>query len=243
MPPNGEGKLGLRFAVCMGTPLEEAALIQMLRFWMRTFCASMEIISWPAPEDAAPEILFWDLDSGRGRALPRMGPGSALFVCSSNPRNAISSYAHHPTGFLRKPVRLEDIKRELHRCIRLWWGNLDRIELPCGRAQVQLPLYDLIWAEGAKRGCVVHSAHEALAVREPLFILEERLPADTFLRCQRSFLVNLCHVCQIDSEGLHMSDGVVLPFGRGARGTVLEAYKSFHQYTQEGEADGDWVLP
>ena len=210
-------------AVYMSSPAEEADLVGKLALWKRLTCASMEVRVRPPLEGAAPAISFWDLD-GEGPAPPRAGEGSALFVCSADPGKAITSYALHPTGFLLKPIGLLPLRRAMERCVRLWWGDLVRTELHCGRRIVPLPLYDLIWAEGAKRGCVVHSSHQVLEARETLSMLEERLPEESFLRCQRSFLVNLSHVWRVDGEGVHLSDGTVLPMGRGVRGAVERAY-------------------
>ena len=94
----------------------------------------------------------------------------------------------------------------------------------------RLPLCDLVWAEGARRGCLIHSTRECLLNREPLSALAQRLPQRLFLRCQRSFLVNLNHIRGLDSQGLLMSDGAQVPLSRTNRKAVADAYQQFLQW-------------
>ena len=60
----------------------------------------------------------------------------------------------------------------------------------------------------------------------PLSALEELLPPGIFVRCQRSFLVNLCHAAQAAGGELILSDGTRLPLGRKVRDRVIEAYEA-----------------
>ena len=103
--------------------------------------------------------------------------------------------------------------------------SLERLEILSDRLRVRLPLCDLVWAEGARRGCLVHSSHECISNRESLSALEARLPGVLFFRCQRSFLINLTHVRHLDSQGLLMSDGTLIPMNRGSRKPISDAYR------------------
>ena len=148
------------------------------------------------------------------------GPAGLLL-----PHPGIDSYSLHPDGFLQKPVRQSALFTALRRCAKLWWDSLERLEILSDRLRVRLPLCDLIWAEGARRGCLVHSSQECIVNCETLSSLEARLPKGLFFRCQRSFLINLTHVRQLDSQGLLMSDGTLIPMNRGSRKPISEAYR------------------
>ena len=224
----------LRFLIHMNTPEETAALERMLRLWAGLTCANLETGPWE-PGAAAPAVLFWDLDT---QLSPPQLPddSSALLVCSSSSQAAIDSYSLHPDGFLHKPIRQEDLHAALRRCIKVWWDALDRLEILSDRLRVRLPLCDLVWAEGARRGCLVHSSHECISNRESLSALEARLPGALFFRCQRSFLVNLTHVQKLDSQGFHMSDGAVVPLSRNSRAAAVQAYQRLRRLMEEGSA-------
>ena len=214
----------MRFLIHMSTSEEAGSLARMLRLWTWSTCADMETELW-SPGTSGPAIVIWDLDAG----LPPPGmvssASTALLVCSSRPQAAIDSYSLHPDGFLQKPVRQSALFTALRRCARLWWDSLERLEILSDRLRVRLPLCDLVWAEGARRGCLVHSSQECIVNCETLSALEARLPSGLFFRCQRSFLVNLTHVRQLDSQGLLMSDGTLIPMNRGSRKPISEAYR------------------
>ena len=93
--------------------------------------------------------------------------------------------------------------------------------------------------ESTRRNSLVHSTQGPIATREALTALEGRLPRGLFLRCQRSFLVNLRHVRRLDSEGLCMSDGAVVPLSRSSRSEVAEAYRQFCLLWDGGKRDGE----
>lgn len=225
----------MRFLIHMSTSEEAGSLARMLRLWTWSTCADMETELW-SPGASGPAIVIWDLDAGLPPSGMVSSASTALLVCSSRPQAAIDSYSLHPDGFLQKPIQQKDLFAALRRCARLWWDSLERLEILSDRLRVRLPLCDLIWAEGARRGCLVHSSHECISNRESLSALEARLPGVLFFRCQRSFLVNLTHVQVLDSQGLHMSDGAVIPLSRNSRGAAVQAYQRVRRLMEEGPA-------
>ena len=127
----------MHFTVYMEDPAERAALFRMLEIWRDLTCSCVEFSSWDPEERPEPGgILFWDLD---GRLPPASIDGAyALFLCSSSSSAAIASYSLHPAGFLRKPIGMEKLWAALHRCIKLWWDSLERLEITSDRCRVRL---------------------------------------------------------------------------------------------------------
>ena len=226
----------------MGTKEAGEELEHLLRAWLVLSCASAEVVRWDGTGGALGEsdILFWDLD---GEEVPPAVGSGALFLCSADPRKAIDSYAHHPLGFLQKPVQMDALERALDRCIRLWWPCLERVALLCERVRMKLPLCQLLWVESGRRGCVLHSSMDSFFVREPLSELEQRMPKEVFVRCQRSYLVNLNHVGKVRGAQITMSDGTEIPLGRGSKGAFLEAWKHFHALRAGSEQEGGAPAP
>ena len=183
----------MRFLIHMSTSEEAGSLARMLRLWTWSTCADMETELW-SPGVSGPAIVIWDLDAG----LPPPGmvssASTALLVCSSRTQAAIDSYSLHPDGFLQKPIQQKDLFTVLRRCARLWWDSLERLEILSDRLRVRLPLCDLIWAEGARRGCLVHSSQRVhfksgvplrpggAPARGPLFPLPAQLPGESHPR-------------------------------------------------------------
>ena len=56
-----------------------------------------------------------------------------------------------------------------------------------------------------------------------LLELEQRLPADRFLRCHKSYLVNMDHVKRMEKTSFIMDDGRRIPIGRTYQKICREA--------------------
>lgn len=218
--------------VYMGVQTEREALCQALQAWGALVCADIQIVTWSpdqAPLPSPAPVLFWDLDGDISFPGEEIGGGKespALLVCASDSGRAIGCYPLHPAAFLKKPIRLDTLWPAMRRCVDRWWSALDRLELLCGGTRRKIPLYDLIWVQSSGQGCLIHTSREHLQARQTLRELEEALPARIFLRCHRSFLVNLCHVRAIEGQFLRMTDGTDIPIGRGNRKAALAASNS-----------------
>jgi DNA-binding LytR/AlgR family response regulator len=153
----------------------------------------------------------------------------ALLFCSSSPHAAIDSYAFHPSGFLSKPVSAADLERPLARCFPHWKRALRWLEVFSDRSRVHIPMCNLIWAEACGRSCVLHVPQRTLPAGISLMGLTWLLPDKSFLRCQKSFLVNLCRIQSTDGRFFQMSEGSPVPIGRDCRGTALSAYALFQK--------------
>ena len=219
----------MHILVFLPDPEERAALCETLRTWMALSCVSMDIVAVEqAVPPQGPAILFWDLDSAPPPSFPQDG-SSALFLCSRDPQRAIDSYSFHPDGFFTRPVAMDKLWNAMLRCARLWFTDLLRLEILSERLKVGIPFQNLMWLEGTRRGCLIHTSHQSIAAREPLYQLEQRLPELIFTRCQRSFVVNLTYVQEISGGSLFLSDGTQLSLGRGNKSSVAEAYRRYRQ--------------
>lgn len=203
------------------------ALCAKLKMWMELSCVSTELVCDRAADQLPPSsIVFWDLDASSPPPYLQTQEYT-LFLCSCDPQRAIDSYTFHPTGFLTKPISMDKLWHVMLRCSSLWFPDLLRLEIVSERVRVGIPYQNLLWAEGTRRGCMLHTTHQSIPSREPLYRLEQRLPERIFIRCQRSFLVNLLHVHQLTGNYLYLSDGTQVSLGRGNKAEVRELYRQF----------------
>lgn len=224
----------MRFTIYSDDTEFSEELSRLLRLWTQYVCAKVEIVRQNSGGKAQPDaewdnaVSFLDADTVELSGLHRQlaGSGNAAILCASDPQKAICCYAAKPDGFLRKPVQAAALWKLLKRCMPLWWDALQRIELMADRVPVHLPLYNLIWAESDRKGCVLHCFTDPLLVHLPISALADMLPDYIFLRCQRSYLVNMSHVSQINEKELILFDGTRLPLGRYNRDSLLTVYKA-----------------
>ena len=211
-------------------PLEREHLLNRLQTWMELSCISIDVVAEGAADPLSdPSIIFWDLDGSDQPPPLCQGPNHALFLCSRDPQRAIDSYSFHPTGFLTKPVSMNKLWSAMLRCTHLWFPSLMRLEVLSDRVKIGVPYRNLIWVEGTRRGCLLHTSHQNIIAREPLYCVEQRLPEAVFIRCQRSFLVNLNHVKTVAGTSLFLKDGTELSLSRGTKAAISAAFHHFCQ--------------
>ncbi len=220
--------MDLIFTIRMSAPEEDRLVTEAVRRWAGLVRIPAQVHALSPGEDppADSRLLLWDLDGGGmppDAFLEGTRSGQILVLCASGTGKAIGSYSMHPAGFLKKPIRLGDLRRVLEKTIALWHDELERVDVLCGGFKRSVPLYDLMWAESSQHGTLLHTHCESIQTRETLRDFDARLPEGVFLRCQRSFIVNLYHVSEMTSAGVKLDDGSDIPVGRRLREDVQSA--------------------
>ena len=118
----------------------------------------------------------------------------------------------------------------MSRCVSIWQTGLQNLELTENRSRLKIPMCDIVWAEAQGRSCMLHCLCRDIQIGESMNELASQLPAGVFIRCQRSYLVNLHHVKTIDGKYVYMSNGAAVSIGRSTR---LEVMSSVQQYQEK----------
>ena len=225
------------FGLCSPDCVFSDNLAQALRIWSETVCADVALCVWSDcasfladGQTSECAVLFLDADGGEfpsPAALRESQWRGALLLCSVSAHSAIHSYMFHPDGFVSKPVTAAALERPLARCFPRWQGALRRLEVFSERTRLRIPMCDLIWAEACGRSCILHVPQGAFPAGVSLLELTELLPGESFLRCQKSFLINLYRVRSADGKTFRMSDGGRVPIGRDCRDAALAALAAY----------------
>src|SRR5688572_3669527 len=87
------------------------------------------------------------------------------------------------------------------------------IYLRVDRKMHKIPVSEIMYIESLDEYVKVHVKGKFLITRESISMLENKLPADLFVRIHRSFLISSKAVTSIGSDGVNIA-GKILPFGR-----------------------------
>lgn len=88
---------------------------------------------------------------------------------------------------------------------------------------VRISMSDILYVESQSEYLKIH-----LASRSPLMVLMsvkrlvELLPADTFVRVHRSYIVNMNHLKEISRMKIYIDPNIILPIGESFRDDVLK---------------------
>ncbi len=171
-----------------------------------------------AIEKQKPDLVFLDVQMPEMDGLEVLaelgdGPLPAVIFCTAYDRFALKAFELHALDYLLKPFDLRRFQKALQRAreqIKLkHTGDLsqrlssllaelksepkhqDRLAIKTGDRVLLLRVDEIDWIEAADNYVELHVGTESHLLRETLTALEARLAPDKFLRINRSTIVNL----------------------------------------------------
>ena len=138
----------------------------------------------------------------------------------------ITSYvqAYH---YLVKPVNLKKLEELLLNCC----SSLEReweqsIAVRQGTAVRRIPFSEIRYLEVQNRKIYLHTAGETISFYRSLEDLEFVLP-DVFLKCHRSYIVNLSRVISYDKQDVRRDNEESIPLSKRRRGMFELAFMRY----------------
>lgn len=123
-------------------------------------------------------------------------------------------YGVQPVHFLLKPVTRERLSEAL-RADRELNHSPKTVTLQRGGRLLRLALSDIYYVEtGVKHNVKIVTPAHAHLFPASLSYMEQALPAEQFVRCHKSYLVNLEHVTEVGRTAVRLDSGEEVPVGR-----------------------------
>ncbi len=145
---------------------------------------------------------------------------------------ACEGYSVDALRYLRKPIQQKQIAECMDIAFRRWsLSRSENIVIHTRKSVVSLRYQDILYIEVTAHKLRFHTVNQkdALETRGRLLDIAASLPSELFVRCHRSFLVNLMYVRRLSANSLMMSDATVIPLGRKYESSAAEAFDRFYQ--------------
>jgi DNA-binding LytR/AlgR family response regulator len=139
---------------------------------------------------------------------------------------ALDSYAVKATEYLVKPVQSEDVNTILRNAVRFWDNFHDAITVVTDRHKRTINTQKILYIEVKGKQSVIHLDDENVALYTTLDELEKQLQSPPFIRCHRSYIVNLDQVKSIDRDFV-MVNGDTVYIRRGDQWKMKKAYQDY----------------
>ena len=149
--------------------------------------------------------------------IRRINKRSPIIFITSSSEYAIDGYSVNAAGYILKPPDTEQFSSQLSRLIQDGLLACDQtIRVICDRVEIQLAVHRIVYAESLLHQILLHIfGGEPLRLYQKLDDLEESLtPYKQFLRCHKSYLVNLDYVSSIEKSTFTMTTGASVPISR-----------------------------
>lgn len=95
-----------------------------------------------------------------------------------------------------------------------------------GSTTYRLPYDQILYIEALNKKLNICTLRQSISIRASMNSIEDTLPKDLFLRCHRSYIVNLRHVDMTDYRDMlvTMTDGTRLPIARSMKDALQSQF-------------------
>ncbi len=142
---------------------------------------------------------------------------------------ALHGYKVRALQYLVKPIKVSD----LYYCLN---NTLDRISnkdevsslvLETSKKIIKLDYNEIHYFIMFSPYIDIHTSSEKITVRKNISEIEKILPSEYFVRCHRSYIVNVKHIKSIIKNNILLENGIKIPISRGKYKEVNDIFINY----------------
>jgi len=230
----------MKIAVCEDTASDSAKLCAYINNYCEQHCYDGQIVAFDTGEallDAfspgAFDLVFLDIIlpglSGMkvAQKIWETDRDCSLVFITVSEDYALDSFSVQAKGYVVKPIEQDKMDNVMHALRRDFDTNSRLIEIPVSGETIMVSIADLLYAEVYGKYAVFHMKRGELTTRLPLDELDARLGGTPFLRCHRSYIINMNYVDDMRAGDFLMRNGDVVPMRKNGRKEVRMAMAKF----------------
>ena len=203
----------MRIAVCDDSSLDRELFVALLHHYFVNKPISKEIIQYEngvdllhdVEDDMWFDIVFLDiymndlLGIDVAHKLRSLGYRGHIIFLTATADFAVDSYEVEALGYLLKPQSFEKLSQVMDRAIRTMTTNTYLVKNHS--KIIRVPYHEILYIESMNSKCIIHCCNEQhYVIYKRLTTIEHELNDKRFLRCHQSYLVNMDHIHQVDSQ-------------------------------------------
>lgn len=199
-----------------------------------TFTSAEAMIEY-AKQNGLPSISFLDVYmrgmSGIALAewIRERSDTAAIVFTTSSPDHMASGWRVGASHYLLKPCSSEEIRQALFRCLNLIGYRKRYVEVVSNRVKRKIILDQVTYVESQDKHCFIHMADGAcVQTLMRLDDIENLLADQRFLRCHRSYLVNMDKIEKATGSNFCMADATHIPIRRETRADLIARYEDYY---------------
>lgn len=128
-----------------------------------------------------------------------------------------------------KPVDPQKFMSEIRRAIEKFKQDHLKLPIVTKDGRFTIDYYELFYIESQKRILTYHTAKDYYQTYDTLARLESLLSPYGFLRCHKSYLVNMEKIIRWNNYSFHLSDGSVVDISRHKRSKILAVFYEYQR--------------
>ena len=231
----------MRIAICEDEDKYAEQLTEYINEWAKERNILMEIFAhvtaekflyeWEDGEDY--DVIFLDIKMGSmtgmelAKIIRRTNRDVAIVFATNMKEYAIGGYSVAALQFLLKPVRKEDCVACLNKVytsdrIRKYFvfNDFDKT--------LRIPHEDIIYIEMFSHSATLITAKDEYTFRKTISQLLKELDDDLFVKCHKSYIINIRHVESVSKTFAFMSNGGEVPLSKNIAKYIYERFYNYN---------------
>lgn len=181
--------------------IKRYALAKNLEFEIFELDSGEALIHALAHSKVPIELLFLDIymtgitGMEAARHIRDNGFSSEIIFTTTSEEHALDGYGVAAMGYLVKPIEYVDFEKTMDMACTRMEVSSKSITVISERIERHIPLREILYVETVGRSSVICTAKERISCRRTLKDLDEQFCMEpNFLRCHRSYIININHV-------------------------------------------------
>lgn len=159
-----------------------------------------------------------------------------VIFTTAYPQYALESYELDAIDYLVKPIRVERFLKAVNKAenhLRLLQqeaknSHVEKIEedfvfIKADRKFFKVYFKDILYIEGLKDYVVIYTIDNKIITSMNVKTISQQLPASTFARVSKSYIVNIRHINSFDNELVYIN-GNEIPIGQSFKDDFIKQY-------------------
>lgn len=161
------------------------------------------------------------------RDISRTGRGRFIFTTTSR-EHALEAFALNAAHYLLKPLTKNAVREALGRCLPRHEEERPKLlEIKTGQGIVPVRMDNIVYIEVLNKICTVHTEKNSFQTYTSLDALSELLDGASFIRAQRSFIVNMNYIESFYFDHIVLQGGKEIVLSRNSRAELKKQYQHF----------------
>lgn len=160
------------------------------------------------------------------KKLRRLGDETAIVFLTSHIEYALKGYEVNALRYLMKPANVEQIREIINHLLESQ-KKIKQLLIKSERDSIMLNVDKIIYMEAQNQDIRIVTKDEEFCHRYNLKDYEEELKEYYFIRCHRSYLVNISHIMRILGKEIIMDNSHNIPLSRTKEKKIKQALCEF----------------
>jgi len=230
----------MKIAICEDKASDSAKLCAYISNYCEQHCYDGQIVIFETGEalldafsSGAFDLIFLDIimpgisGMDAARKIRETDRDCSLVFITVSEDYALDGFLVNAKGYVVKPLKQDVMGSVMHTLRRDFESNSRLIEIPLSGESIMISISDLLYAEVYDKKAIFHMKRGKLTARLPLDELEARLGGIPFLRCHRSYIINMNYVDDMRDNDFLMRNGDIVPMRINGRKEVRMAMAKF----------------